>query len=611
MIHVFPVIDTLVVLSTVNVVAPLPKESSVQVLQGASLQSLSSESVADALKYFSGVQLKDYGGLGGQKTINVRSLGSQHTGIYIDGVRINNTQNGQVDLGKFSLKNYEKVELYNANKVTPLMFASEYASASTVYFTSRIPDSSSVCVEYKYGSFNTHSVSCSFDKSCLGFISADISRTEGNYPFHYKSTYEDTLGYRRNSDVFYSRLESAIQCKGFKFHGYFYYTDRGIPGGVVRRLSDKYGDIGREHNLNWFIQLTHSKGFKDFSLKSCLRYSFDHLRFNSDYPENCFVHYNNWYHQHDTYAAVAFAYDSYPLLFSTSSDCRWSVLDCNVYGLSKINRLDYKVSLFTSYTYNRFKLSSSFLFTHIKDVSQLHVADPLSKCTYSVHSTFDCSSELSIRAFYKQVFRAPTLNDLYYTYVGFRDLKPELTKQFNLGVIFNNSSLNVQLDFYKNFIKDKIICVPQGGSYMWRMINRGFVKINGIDLSLRYTNSYFSIFQSCTWQHSVDLTDKSSVEYGRQLLYSPTWSHSTVLSCFYKCFTLSVSNMFCSKRWWSYASPSDYLKPYDDVDCRLQYQNKGLKVSCSIDNMLNIQHELIQRWPLPARRFSISCAYNF
>ena len=87
-----------------------------QTLQGEMLQNLSTTSVADALKYFSGVQIKDYGGLGGLKTVNVRSLGSQHVGVYLDGIRITNAQNGQVDLGKYSLSNMESVSLYNANR---------------------------------------------------------------------------------------------------------------------------------------------------------------------------------------------------------------------------------------------------------------------------------------------------------------------------------------------------------------------------------------------------------------------------------------------------------------------------------------------------------------
>jgi outer membrane cobalamin receptor len=78
-----------------------------QTLKGAQLERLNALNVADALRYFSGVQLKDYGGVGGIKTINVRSMGSQHTAVYYNGVQLGNAQNGQVDLGRFSLDNME------------------------------------------------------------------------------------------------------------------------------------------------------------------------------------------------------------------------------------------------------------------------------------------------------------------------------------------------------------------------------------------------------------------------------------------------------------------------------------------------------------------------
>ena len=111
-------LDSIQQLHEVTVAAkhPVRTIATSQTLSGADLQALSTTSVADALKYFSGVQIKDYGGLGGLKTINVRSLGAQHVGVYIDGIRITNAQNGTVDLGKFSLSSLESVSLYNANK---------------------------------------------------------------------------------------------------------------------------------------------------------------------------------------------------------------------------------------------------------------------------------------------------------------------------------------------------------------------------------------------------------------------------------------------------------------------------------------------------------------
>ena len=83
----------------------------VQTLAGEELRRLSSNSVADALRYFSGVQVKDYGGVGGIKTVNIRSMGTNHTGVVYDGVALGNAQNGQIDLGQFSLDNMEALSL--------------------------------------------------------------------------------------------------------------------------------------------------------------------------------------------------------------------------------------------------------------------------------------------------------------------------------------------------------------------------------------------------------------------------------------------------------------------------------------------------------------------
>src|SRR6187549_3741301 len=88
----------------------------VQTLNGVALERMNSLSVADATRYFSGVQLKDYGGIGGLKTLNVHSMGSNHLGVFYDGIALNNAQNGTVDLGRFSLDNIEQIDLYNAQK---------------------------------------------------------------------------------------------------------------------------------------------------------------------------------------------------------------------------------------------------------------------------------------------------------------------------------------------------------------------------------------------------------------------------------------------------------------------------------------------------------------
>ena len=92
--------DTVYALDEVMVVATRTSQEivPVQMLSGEKLRTLGTHSIADAIRYFSGVQIKDYGGIGGLKTINVRSLGSQHVGVFYDGVELGNAQNGIVDL---------------------------------------------------------------------------------------------------------------------------------------------------------------------------------------------------------------------------------------------------------------------------------------------------------------------------------------------------------------------------------------------------------------------------------------------------------------------------------------------------------------------------------
>ena len=160
-----------------------------QTLQGADLKALSTTTVADALKYFAGVQIKDYGGLGGLKTINVRSLGAQHVGVYIDGIRITNAQNGTVDLGKYSLSSMESVALYNANKLDNCQSASEYASGATVYLRTRRPVSDSLSLQLRRSSFSTYTVKANAQfkkKGWSGFVDGEYCDSKGDYPFRYK-----------------------------------------------------------------------------------------------------------------------------------------------------------------------------------------------------------------------------------------------------------------------------------------------------------------------------------------------------------------------------------------------------------------------------------------
>ena len=81
----------------------------------------------------------------------------------------------------------------------------------------------------------------------------------------------------------------------------------------------------------------------------------------------------------------------------------------------------------------------------------------------------------------------PTLNDLYYTFIGNVKLNPEYTTQYNVGVTYSKSFngilriLEIQADGYYNQVRDKIVAMPTSNFFRWTMVNLGKVKIKGID----------------------------------------------------------------------------------------------------------------------------------
>lgn len=596
--------------------------ATVQDLAGAELQALSSTSIADALKYFAGVQIKDYGGLGGLKTINVRSLGAQHVGVYIDGIRITNAQNGTVDLGKFSLSTLESVSLYNANKLDRCQSASEFASGATVYLRTRRPTVDSLSVLGAIGSFHTYKgrVTAQINRNgWAGFLDGEYLKSKGDYRFRYKSQYEDTVGVRRNSDIEYYRVEGALFKDGFSSHLYCYVSERGVPGGIVRRLSDKYVNVGREWDVDWFGQASWTHRFsKSHQVLFNAKYTQEYLRYCTDYPENQnTARVNNHYWQKDVYASASYSFTPWRWMsLNVGYDARHSWLEADLRNFHTVRRLDQKAVVALQSEYRGFRLAASMLYQHYRDHTRTHAgaADPLSRFTPSVTLGYSVKG-FSFRAWYKKIFRAPTLNDLYYTQVGNRNLKPEYTRQFNLGAEYHYNtsrwSVSAQVDGYINSIDNRIVCLPLKGTYSWSMMNYGETYCRGLNstVSGRFSpgNWTFSLLSSITWQRDLNRTDPSDPDtYNKPICYSPTFSCGLTGIVGWKWLTLSVSNLHVGKRMWSYADPEDVLKPYNNIDLKLTGTSRLFSASLEINDLLDEQYEHVPRYPMPGRSFTFS-----
>lgn len=612
-------LDSVQTLGDVSVVGVKPHYlTPSQTLRGDMLRSLSATSVADALKYFSGVQIKDYGGLGGLKTVNVRSLGSQHVGVYLDGIRITNAQNGQIDLGRYSLSNMESVSLYNANRNERLQSASEYASAATVYMQTKRPTQTTYTMEYGCGSFGLNKLKGYFALKNLLFIDAEYQHSDGDYAFRFRSEQEDTVGTRHNSDITFYRLEAAGFYKGLSTHVYYYNSERGLPGPVIRRLSDQWDSTDRQWDENFFIQSSYKHSWEHFGLKTNLKYSYDYLHYLQDPRTNAATMYcNNHYTQQDLYGSVAAAWNTRYVSLTASTDLRWSDLNTDVYKFAYVYRLDSKSLLSAIASYRGFEANIALLYTHISDHTR-GAASPLSRLTPMYLASWH-GGPLTVRAFHKRIFRAPTLNDLYYTLVGNAQLRPEYTSQWDLGIDYKDRHLHLALDLYTSRIEDKIVAIPMKCQFRWSMVNFGLVRSLGISTTAGYDRTWGKLALSAnanyTCQRDRDFSSPSDPEYKNTIPYSPLHSASIIVSLGYDGWSACTSWLYTGDRFALISNnKEDMLGAWQTVDLKLSktftVSRHSLQTTIECNNLTDSRHEVVKRYPMPGRNWKLTLQWR-
>lgn len=619
-----------------------PETVPAQVLAGQELKRLNVVSVADAIRYFSGIQIKDYGGVGGLKTVNIRSMGTQHVGVFYDGVQLGNAQNGQIDLGRFSMDNMEAISVYNGQKSNIFQSAKDFASAGAVYMTTRRPrfegsKRDNLRLSFKTGSFGTANPAAlwehRFNDKLDAQVSAEYLYTTGRYKFSYrKLNGYDTTEVRRNGDVSAVRAEAGlfgrINNGGWRAKVYYYDSERGYPGAAVREEPGKFRHEDRQWDRNLFAQGSLRKNVgKRYSLMVNAKYAYDFLHYLSDPREDVSTMYvDNRYHQQEAYLSAANEFritDWWRA--SLSADAQFNTLTADLTDFAYPTRLTLLGAAATAIDFERFKMQASLLYTFVHDHTRYAgaAAGDRDEWTPTVIAQYKPlrNEELNFRAFYKRIFRMPTLNDLYYTFIGNKYLNPEYTTQYNIGAIYGRNfrrgivrRVEAQVDGYFNQVKDKIIAMPTSNQFQWTMLNLGYVEIVGVDASAQVQWQFGPVTVnsrlSYTYQEAQDRTDPASEWYGGQIPYIPWHSGSVVVGGVWREWDLNYSFIYTGERYESRANtPANHAQPWYTSDLSLsrniRFRNSTLRVTVEVNNIFNQQYEVVQCYPMPGTNFKI------
>ena len=614
-----------------------------QKLSGKQLERLNTHSVADALRYFSGLQLKDYGGVGGIKTVNIRSMGTNHLGIYYDGVELGNAQNGQIDLGQFSLDNVQEISLYNGQRSAIFQTASDFGNAGSVYIRTRMPrflngETYHMKWKQKYGSSNTLRLSGLYEQRISDKVSASLSagflNSDGKYKFRYrrlnfdKSVAYDTTATRQNGDIWALRLEGNVH--GYLDGGYWnvkmysYNSERGIPGAIVNNVWRR-GE--RQWDHNYFAQATWQRNYGSrFSTRLMGKYAWYDTRYVNRDTTQMMV--DNTFKQQEFYLSTSNVYEILPSWsMSLAYDMRWNKLNANLQRFAYPTRWSHLVALATALDLSRIKLQASLL-ANIIDDHLRYADDPatLTKFTPALFASWQPfgNDMLAVRAFAKRSFRMPTFNDLYYTEIGNALLKPEAATQYNIGLTLRKQydkpawlrSLRLQTDAYYNTVHDKIVAYPKGQQFRWTMLNLGRVHIKGIDVEAEATvapvkDLNITTRLQYTYQDARDVTDPKTSFYRDQIPYIPWHSGSAIVDISYRNWDLTYSFIYAGERYNQQENIRyNHMQPWYTNDITLMYRFRWGKTLCKItaevNNLFDQDYDVILNYPMPKRNYAVS-----
>ena len=549
--------------------------------------------VGGTLLYVPGLYVGDYGSASGLKTASLRGLGSAHTAIYLDGVRVGNVQSGQADLGMLDLASLSNVVIDYAQNSLSFNTARPVFRNRPVAGTAKIAGGS-------FGTWQPYAnVAVKLGERWSLSAHAGGLVTNGKFPLSDGS-------FRSNNDM--KQLQTGIDLfgnlQGGDFHAKIYYngSDRGTPGSLDWPSTD------RQTDRNFGAQAVLKKSFSPlYTLNLSAKGAYDRLFYKSEWGDT-------------DYKQTEFQLNSAHKFHLTSW---WEVSLAADVAFDKLNSTLYQqqrwgtvLALATAFRWERFKADIALEYdgTFDKGVAPLHSLSP------SADIRFTIVEGLDLVAFGRRAFRAPTFNELFYPGYGNSALKPEDAWMADLGVDFNRTLKNWQLEFrvdgYFNHLTNKIISAPSPDDpNVWMPYNVGKVQALGADV---LGNVVY--FTATGWMAGI------TVRYGYQKALDKTPDSYTFNQPipYVAAHTLIINPLVAYKGWMLGATWNLRAGRRDSVGAMPNWNTVDIQfgkdftlrtctlgVRLTVRNLNNCRYETVSGYPMPGRSFMGGLVFNF
>lgn len=537
-----------------------------------------------------GLQLGDYGGFAGLKTVSLRGMGSPHTSVYVDGVRVGNVQSGQGDMGMLDIENFSSAVVdYAQNSIS-------FETARPTFGQSRTAGQSRAAgkADFKAGSFGTYLPAARIDLKLSERIALSVNAagiiSKGDFPIANgtRRANNDIRQVRGGVNLFGSMKDGDYHVKAF-----YNAAERGTPGSISWPSED------RQKDMNAYLQGVMKKSFSPlYTLRLSAKAGYDDIYFTSSWGDS-------QYGQTELQlnSSHVFSINSWWKV-SLAADIQWDKLASTNYSASRTTAIS---AVSTSFNLNRLSLNAAAEYSGYFDKGH--------KSRHAISPSLDfrmCVIDgLDIVGFARRAYRVPMFNELYYVGYGNPDLKPEDAWLTDLGVDFHRQvsrtwNLKVKVDGFYNILSNKITSAPTAEDpNIWLPYNIGKVRAIGLDLvtgaDVTYGEWKGEMDLRYSYQSAVDRTP-DSYSYGQQIPYIAKHTVTASVKASWKGYELNP-------RWVLKSGRNDAtgnLADWNTLDMTLSktFRLRGplsLGINIAAKNLLDCRYELVSGYPMPGR----------
>jgi len=577
-------------LQTVTVVA----DRGVAASRTDTLKINHSQSIAELLQHSPGISVSDNGGLAGLKTVSLRGMGSPHTTIYIDGIRVGNVQSGQSDIGSLGIENLSSAVIdYAQNSVSFITARPAFLDGRKIGGNAR----------FSAGSFGTYLPSARFDWKMSDKLSLSANAagvfSNGNF------SYGDGLK-RENNDIKEARggIDLFGNIRDGDWHAKIWYnsSDRGTPG------STSWPSTDRQKDRNIFAQgLLRNQFSNIYSLNASVKVAYDGIAYSSSWGDSRYGQTEAQFNSSHKFNV------NRCLILSVAADAYWDGLKSTVYDQQRFGATGAFSAAFRT---AKFTADLALQYDGVFDKGH----QERNSISPSLDMRFNAFEGFDILAFARRAYRVPTFNELYYVGYGNPDLKPEDAWLTDIGIDWRKTvgtwHLKAKIDGFYNYLRDKITSAPSAADpNIWMPYNIGKVRSAGADLLAGFDYSHSGWSTSFTARYGFqDAVDKTPDSYtsGQQIAYIAR--HNLSLDAL-----ASIKGWSAQAVWVLRAGRRDSagdLPDWNTLDLffikAFNLGDNGIPaLKISLKNVTDTRYELASGYPMPGFSITGGVEYKF